>query len=346
MPGAPIQLLNNSLRPYLGALSEIEYSKQYGVTVNIGAQRALGDWGSALLQGRIGAKQRGLLGGIGFRLQDDLHLNLLGEHLQQRRYFDDADENYWVSQDKLGVGLQYLPKTGAAKLVGIRYAYTDSADKNLSDTILVEDDATLYEKYSIQNRFVGVGSQELQVEATFDIGEQGELALHGGPTYRRSNDGSDRVYRFNGGAAFTYYAGWAKLAMGARSMLDSVETKISAAGNLGADGTRWQLQLTHLGASQYNHSDTIFGLAINIPFGGSGKTASSLRPGRNASDGLERGLRAAARSFRSTVVAGQEKEVGRTRLLAIDKTGLPVGASVAASGIITVPLGVTALSIA
>lgn len=339
-------MLNDSLRPYLGALSGIEYSQQYGTTLNLGLESGLGEDASTLLWGRIGAKQRGLLGGVGFRLQDNLRLNLLGEYLQQRRTFTAADENYWVSQNKVGLGLQYLPQSGPAKLLGARFAYTHSPDQDLDDTLWVSNGATLYEKYSDQNRFVGVTTRDLQAEASFDIGDQGELSLFGGPAHISNNDGSNDSNRMNGGAIYNHYVGWAKIALGARAIADRNEAGLAIEGGLGAGDGNWRLGVTQVGSSASNHSDTIVGLALNFPIGGSGKPASYQRPTRAAIAALDLGLRDAARSFRSTVVAGQEKEIGRSSLLLINKAGLPSGASVANSGVITVPLGAAVLGIA
>lgn len=338
------QLLNEQLRRYFGSIAEIEHSQQYGSTLNLGLEGRLGENAAGLIQGLFGAKQRGFTGGLGFKLREDLHLDLLGEHLEQKRHFSATDENYWVSQNKYGIGMQYQPLNSWAKLVGVRYDYARSRDSDLADTLLINDTASSYEKYTLQNRFVGAVNRELQLDATFDVGTQSEISIFGGPAHTRSNDGAESTSRFNGGAQFNYYTGQGKTSIGARTVADRSEASLAYEAALGIGNAKWQMGITAVRGAHSDH-DTIVGLSLNVPFGEGGRMPNFSRsePGNFAS--IEKTLRDEARSFRSTNVTGQEKEVGRTRLLAIDKTGLPSGSSVSASGIITVPLGVAILGL-
>ena len=101
----PLYLLNDALRQYLGGLTQVETSQHYGTTLTLGLQGPLGKNASALASARFGPGQQGLMAGLG----------------------------------KIGIGQQYLPQGGSAKLLGLRYHRTQSRDTDLADTSLVAE---------------------------------------------------------------------------------------------------------------------------------------------------------------------------------------------------------------
>lgn len=175
-PGAMLQgLSNQQLKTLFGGLSGIEYSKEYGVIVNVGIQKNPDETSSLIFLGRLGKNERGALAAYGIEIGKDMQLSFFGEHLSQKRTFQ--TEDYWASQNKTGVNFRFAPQTGPAKSIEAKTSYTQSNDTNLASNFVIVDGATLYEKFIVDHRFVGSRAIEATLGATFDVGQKSEVTV-------------------------------------------------------------------------------------------------------------------------------------------------------------------------
>lgn len=200
---------NEVLKNAFGGDTGVEYSKEQGITLNVGVMMHPNDTSSFFLKGRMGERQKAILAGYGIRVREDLQGNLMIEHLEQSRSLE--SEKYTVSQDKVGVSFKFAPKEGFAKVINGKATYSQSYDKNISDSYVVVDKASVFDQWMVHNKFVGLRQLEAIASGTFDVGKNGEITPSLGLTNTRYNDGSSNQTRVSGGLKYTHYMGDGKI---------------------------------------------------------------------------------------------------------------------------------------
>ena len=292
-------------------LTGVEYSDQYWVIFNVGIQVNTDGTQSFLLQGSIGEEEKRILAWAWFSVWEDKVLMFMGEHFIQEREFQ--NKAFDVTQNKIGVNFRF-------KSFEIWASYSKSQDEKLQDTDLIIDSTTLWQKFSVQNSFVGQTAKRAYAANTFDLTQNSTLKA---TLWLSDIDGDSNV---DGGLKYTYYMGHGWQMFVDVSRVGKTD-KYSAGyeGNIWSEGATWNFEVAQVEWPN-GYSDTRYGVNLKVPFGYSAKR-NYTKPTSNTWVDLDASLRDYVSSEKSYQVLGQVKETGRTLLVEIDKTGLPAGAT-------------------
>lgn len=204
------------LRHVPGGLTGVEYSSQYGLVVNVGIQVNPDKTSSLIALGKIGAKEKELLLAGGMQVNDDMSIGLTAERLHQIHTFPgtsnqsgvtQADDQYGVTQDKVGVHFRFVPQSGPFKSVEAKTTYSQSYDKHISDRYLIIEAGDFFHEYMNHNDFVGAKRIEALMSGTMNVGASGQITPSIGTSYMQYNDGRKSVVSPAGGVQYDQYMG-------------------------------------------------------------------------------------------------------------------------------------------
>lgn len=275
---AALSAVNAELQSRFGGLSGIEYSSQYGMIINVGVRINPDDSSSLVFLGKLGPKEQEVLAAYGIQIDKSKQIVFLGEELRQKRTFETEKEDYWVSQYKIGVAFRFMPSIGIFKSVDAKLDYKASADKELSNTIVIVDGDTLYEKYIQKNAFIGAKEINAIASGTMDIGENGELVVSGGATSISDNDGKNDRMTASGGLKYIHYTGDGKISVELRREGDYTQTGIGYEGAIPNSNITYNVGANHIeGPNGFSDNRGMF--MLNFPLDGkSTKHARFNRP--------------------------------------------------------------------
>jgi hypothetical protein len=344
-----------------------EYSDQTGLGLNAALVARLSDSSAAGLLIGAGDDQNEWLLNLGLDLGDRQRLVFSAGQLRQRlEYnFPSGADRARLTQSGGGISYQYRLGQDLLEHIEVNGYLADTASRDLADKTYIIDTASLYELWSDPRRIAGGKI----------IGLQGRLGLAPAPSTRVTLSlgaerldydllaGQDRHDQLTGGIE------WQQQLTDALS-LKATADRHAAQSRYGfglqrrlANNQNLGVDLTHIQGHDGTPDDSRVSLGWSIPFGGSvGRTAPeanaaqinppatptrSAMPAQGTSTGLLARLAQRPRYLPSQVVAKIDISAAPTRLIAVDKAGLPVGSGIdAATGDITVPLGVAVIGIA
>ena len=344
-----------------------EYSNQTGLGLNAALVARLSDSSAAGLLIGAGDEQNEWLLNLGLDLGDRQRLVFSAGQLRQRlEYnFPSGADRARLTQNGGGISYQYRLGQGLLEHIEVNGYLADTASRDLADKTYIIDTASLYELWSDPRRIAGGKVAGLQGRLGFAPAPSARVMLSLGAE-RLDYDllaGQDRHDQLTGGIEWQQQLtdSLSLKAMADRHAAQSryglgLQRRLANGQNLGVD-------LTHIQGHEGTPDDSRISLGWSIPFGGSvGRTAPeanavqlnppaiptrSAMPAQGVSTGLLVRLAQRPRYLPSQVVAKVDTSAAPTRLIAVDKAGLPAGSGIdAATGDITVPLGVAVIGIA
>ncbi len=345
-----------------------EYSNQTGLGLNATFATLLGDHSAVgLLVGGGADKQEWLLN-VGFDLDKRQRLVFSAGQLRQNleyRFLSGSDKAR-LTQNGGGISYQYLLGEGVLKQIELNGYLADTGSRDLADKTYAIDTATLYELWNDQRRIAGGKVTGLQGRLGFAPlpGANVKLSLGAERLDYDLQTGIERTQRVTGGIEWQQQLS-NDLTLNAAADSNAAQNRyrLGLEHQLGS-GQRIGLDLTNIQSRDSAPDDNRVQLSWTVPFGNS--TRSATREALAAQNPTERRAAAPApqrdvskRSngllnkvaqrpayLPSQVVAKVDTSAAPTRLIAVDKTAIPAGTSIdTATGIITVPLGVTVISI-
>ena len=338
-----------------------EYSRQTGFSLNAAWARQLGDSSALGVLFGGGADQfEGVLN-LGFDLDARQSLVLSAGQLRQNLEFGfvSGAEHARLTQHGGGISYRYQLGQSVGQSVGpsvLQYLELDgylarTGSRDLADRTYAIETLSLFELWNDPRRIAGGKVTGLRGRLGMAPLPGARVTLSLG-TERLDYDlltGKDRSERLTGGIEWQQQ-------LSDELSLKAVADRQAAQDRYGlglerrlSGGQRLGAELTHIQGRDGAPDDKWFQLNWSMAFGG---VASSPRSGvQPASSSAGNSLldRVANRPayLPSQVVSKVDTSAIPTRLVVVDKTGLPVGSSiVSATGDITVPLGVTVTGIA
>lgn len=328
-----------------------EFSSKTGTALGATLAMPLADDVALGLLFTGGANKNEFLANGGFSFSDQQRLVLSLGQLRQKLEFDFASGKDKTELTQNSGALSYQQYLGSGLLNGFEInAYRAStASRNLADKTYAIDTAALYELWNDRRRVAGGQLSGLQgrlvltpfSDSVLKLGFGGErLAydlLAGSDTTRRGTASAEWTQRLDDGwnlkLGLDAAAAQDRYAIGLeQSLAGGHQFGVSLAsihGRLGAPGDN-QLRFSY----SYN-----FG-------GGRGAVSGSGAQGPNWTRLLDQVAQRPG-FIPAQVVAKRDTTATPQRLIAVDKTALPAGSSVAtATGVITAPLGVAVTTIA
>ncbi len=353
-----------------------EYSNQTGVSIGLALASMLGEQAAVGVLLTAGADKTELLLNAGFKLDERQRFIVSVGQLKQFLDFAFASgtEKLGITQNSGGISYQLQLGGEFLRFLETNGYVSKTASRDLADKTFAVDTATLYELWNDPRRIAGGQVSGLQgklgftplkdstIKVSFGYERLSYDLLTGKDSTNRPTGGLEWLQKLGSGyqaklGAETFAAQQRYTAGIERNIADGSAGRHKIGFNLiglqGRDGLRNdnQFQLTYsyiFGAGNSSSRNPAFASNANsvnrIAAGNTVPTpeASRLTSGGDLLDQV---------AMRPSYLPGQvlakiDKTALPIRLVAIDKTGLPVGASIAANGVITVPLGVVVTGIA
>ena len=293
----------------------------------------------------------------------------LGQLRQKLNFnFLSGSQKAEVTQDNGAVSYQYLLGKDWLNAAEVNAYISNANSINLSDKTFFTDTASLYELWNDPRRIVGgrtTGAQGRLVftptaRTTFKVGLGAERLTYdyytGDQSTTRATGSAELLQRldhdFNFRASVNAAASQNRYALGlGKSFKDGSQFGIDVSTIEGRDGVfnDNRVQLTYTQSFGGNSPSINSPIANNLDFSNNPTTPNTAKiPSTNtwASSLVEQVSRRPS-FLPSQVVAKVDSTATPTRLIAIDKTALPNGSTVAtATGILTVPIGTSVSGIA
>ncbi len=356
-----------------------EYSNQTGLSLGAGFASLLGDRAAIGLLVNVGADKKEWLINTGYRIDPRQRLILSGGQLRQALDYDFTSGKEKVGLTQNSGGLSYQNQLGSGLMRSFEFNgyIAKTASKDLTDKTFAIDTAALFELWNDPRRIAGGTVTGVQGRLGIAPIEGSQVKLSLGQEHLKYDVlvGKDSVSRMTGGIewlqqlphrynlklAADTFASQNRYSMGLERNLPGVggdrhHLGLNLIGIRGRDGvgsdTQFQLTYTYtLGTGSRNGASALAAAQANsVPRHPMAQAERQSAAGQTAS-ASDRGLldQVATRPtyIPSHVVAKVDKTALSTRLIAIDKTSLPVGSTIdKATGDITTPLGVAVTGIA
>lgn len=335
-----------------------EYSSQTQLGLNVGAAVRLGESAALGLLLSGGERKSEVLFNAGFDLDPRQRLIFSFGQLRQNLEYDfvSGADRARMTQNSGGISYQYLLGQSLLKQVELTAYIADTRSRDLTDKTYSVDTATVYELWNDPRRIAGGRVSGLQGRIGLSPlpGSNVKLSLGGERLVYDLLAGDDKTTRLTGGIE------WAQqLGAGYQWMVGADSFAAQNHYNLGierrlSDGQQIGLAFTGIQGRDGAPDDNRVQLTWSIGFGATGsRPAGTLlpsgQPAGTAIPGQANSLldQVARRPtfLPSQVIAKVDMSATPTRLVAIDKVGLPAGSSIGASGDISVPLGVAVTAI-
>jgi len=322
-----------------------EYSDQTNLSLGGVFAFPLGDSAAAGLVFTAGARKKELLFNAGFQMDDAQRLVLtLG---QQRQYLDigfvTGSENTEMTQNSGAVSYQRYLGKGMLNSFEINGYLADTPSRDLADKTYALDSATLYELWNDPRRVAGGRVTGLQGRLAFTPLPGGTLKLGAGGERLEYGylTGKQSTTRTTGSAEWSQQleAGL-NLKAGADSGAAQNRYTLGMERPFG-DGWLFGVNLVGIRGRDGVPDDKQFKLTWSYDFGGKRATSGSGNSAAPAWGSLLDQVAQRPASLPSQVVAKLDTTAAPVRLISVNKTALPAGASVnPATGAVTAPLGV------
>ena len=346
-----------------------EYSNQTGFSLGAGFATLLGEHAAVGLLLSGGADKTEILINAGIKLDQRQRLIVTAGQLKQSLdySFRSGTEKVGMTQNSGAASYQLQLGQGLLRLFEINGYLANTASRDLADKTFAVESAALYEQWNDPRRIAGGKVTGLQGRLGFTPFQNSNLKISLG-TERLSYDllaGKDSTNRPTGGVEWLQQLGSGyQFKIGAESYASQNRYSLGLERNLNSvEGGRHTLGANFIGLRGRDGigDDNQFRLTYSYVFGTGGAAsagnsrgaiaANAANPSNLATAGMGGSLldQVAQRpSFiPSHVVAKIDHTALPTRLIAIDKTALPAGASInTATGDLTVPLGVVVTGLA
>jgi hypothetical protein len=350
-----------------------ETSQRVGLSVGLRGALTLSD--VAALGGglRLGGNGSEVFVNLGISLDNAQRLMLTGGQLRQKLEFAFPSGASRAEMTQNSAGAVWRLKLGSGLFdYAEATAYTArTASRDLGAVIYAADTATLYELWRDPRRIAGSTLDGLQGKLGLRPWDGGRASVGFGQERLRYGllNGTERHNRATGSLGLEQALdsrtrirfGADAAAAQSRTTL-GVDHRIGDLGTLGVDivnirgrdGTlndnrvevSWTIPLGKAGTAALPAGLTGMSAGSGAAQAADGSRMPEGRPG-SGNDGLLDQVAARPAWMPAQVVAKLDTTAGPTRLVAVDKTALPAGSSVApATGIVTAPLGVAVLGIA
>lgn len=325
--------------------------------------------------GSGGADKKELLGNIGFDLTETQRIIATYGQLRQNLDFGfrSGDEEAEMTMSSGALSYQFYLGKGVLNAFELNGYLADTPSNDLADKTYTVDSATFYELWNDPRRVAGgrvTGMQGRLVftplpGATFKLGLGGEELEYDYLT------GKDTTNRATGSAEWTQQLADGYSVRGGANTMAAMDRYTVGLSRALSGGHRLGVDLTSLQGRDGVPDDSQIRLSYSYGFGsGSAYTPSPrnrasempgsseepatpspapspvTRPSPAWSGGLLEQVAHRPNFLPSQVVAKVDPTAQSTRLVVIDKTTLPAGASIDAAGNITAFLGVAVLGIA
>jgi hypothetical protein len=366
--------------------ANIETSQNTGASAGVGGAWTVGDIGALGGGVRMGGNLSELFINLGLRLGDTQQLILTGGQLKQDLEFSFPSGNSRANMTQYsgGASWRFNLDNGIIDYAEANAYTSRTASRDLADKTYAVDTATLYELWNDPRRIAGGSITGLQGRLGLKPWGSGRINLGFGQENLQYDllTGTDKHNRTTGSFGLEQTLdGQTKLRFDADTAAAQnrirlgLDYRSGTAGTLGVDlvsirgrdnapndsrvQIRWTIPLERYASASAATPDST---ALHPGYTSSSPDAAQRNPGtdhrspnaaqRNPGTSPAWGNlldRAAIRPswMPSQVIAKLDTTAAPTRLIAVDKTALPVGSSVnIATGIITTPLGIIATGIA
>ncbi|MDP1956884.1 MAG: hypothetical protein Q8J75_01745 [Rhodocyclaceae bacterium] len=341
-----------------------EYSHQTGLSIGAALAAMLGDNAAVGVLLTAGSSKKEWLVSVGYKLDERQRFILTTGQLEQflDYGFRSGTEKVGITQNSGGVSYQLQLGAEFLRFLEFNGYVAKTASRDLADKTFAIDTATLYELWNDQRRMSGGNVTGLQGRLGFSplAGSTVKVSLG---QERLSYDliaGTDSTNRLTGGVEWLQQLGGGfQFKAAADTFASQNRYTLGIGRSLAGNDGRHNLgvSLVALRGRDGIGDDNQIRLAYSYAFSaGSGRaTALSLAPAANAApdratswpgSSLLDQVAMRPNFIPSHVVAKIDTTALPTRLIAVDKTALPAGSSIAtATGIITTPLGVAVTGI-
>jgi len=335
-----------------------EYSSQTQLGLNVGGAIRLGENAALGLLLAGGDRKNEVLLNAGFNLDPRQRLIFSFDRLRQNLEFNfvSGADRTWMTQNSGGVSYQYQLGQSLVQQLEFNTYLADTSSRNLAAKTYTVDTATLFELWNDPRRIAGgrVAGVQGRIGLSPLQGSNVKLSLGAERLVYDLLAGDDKTTRLTGGIEWIQQLGAGyQLMLGADSFAAQNRYSLGLEGRLN-EGQQIGLAFTRIQGHDGAPDDNRVLLSWSMGFGGTANRAGGIQPtihqpaGKpmpgQPNDLLDQVARRPA-YLPSQVIAKVDKTATPTRLVAIDKTGLPAGSSIAANGDITVPLGVAVTAI-
>lgn len=335
-----------------------EYSSQTQMGLNVGAVVRLGEGAAVGLLLSGGERKSEVLVNAGVDLDPRQRLIFSFGQLRQSLEYDFASgaDRARMTQNSGGISYQYQLGQSLLKQLELNTYIADTRSRDLADKTYSVDTASVYELWNDPRRIAGgrVTGVQGQIGLSPLQGSNVKLSLGGERLVYDLLAGDDKTTRLTGGIEWTQQLGAGyQLLVGADSFAAQSRYSLGLERRLN-DGQQIGLAFTSIQGRDGAPDDNRVQLTWSAGFGATGSRPagtllSSAPPAGAAIPGQPSSLldQVARRPafLPSQVIAKVDTTATPTRLVAIDKAGLPSGSSIGAGGDITVPLGVAVTAI-
>lgn len=335
-----------------------EYSSQTQLGLNVGGAIRLGENAALGLLLAGGDRKNEVLLNAGFNLDPRQRLIFSFDRLRQNLEFDfvSGADRAWMTQNSGGVSYQYQLGQSLVQQLEFNTYLADTSSRNLAAKTYTVNTTTLFELWNDPRRIAGgrVAGVQGRIGLSPLQGSNVKLSLGGERLVYDLLAGDDKTTRLTGGIEWIQQLGAGyQLMLGADSFAAQSRYSLGLEGRLN-EGQQIGLAFTRIQGHDGAPDDNRVLLSWSMGFGETASRAVGMQPTNHQPAGtpmpgqpndlLDQVARRPA-YLPSQVIAKVDKTATPTRLVAIDKTGLPAGSSIAANGDITVPLGVAVTAI-
>ena len=347
-----------------------QYNRQNGAAIGGSFASPVGQNMAAGILLMLGEDRNEWLANVGVDLSMNHRMIFSLGQLRQKLNFNfvSGSQKAEVTQDNGAVSYQYLLGKDWLNAAEVN-AYISNADSiNLSDKTFFTDTASLYELWNDPRRIAGgrvLGAQGRLVftptaRTTFKVGMGAERLtydyLTGDDSTTRATGSAELLQRldhdFNFRASVNAAASQNRYALGlGKSFKDGSQFGIDVSTIEGRDGVfnDNRVQLTYTQSFGGNSPSMNSPIANNLDFSNNPTVPNTAKiPSANAwASSLVDQVSRRPSFLPAQVVAKVDSTATPTRLIAIDKTALPNGSTIAnVTGILTVPIGTSVSGIA
>ena len=349
-----------------------EYSNQTGVSLGVALATMLGDQAAIGILLTAGADKREYLLNAGFKIDERQRFIISAGQLKQflDYAFASGTEKTEMTQNSGGISYQLQLGNEFLRYLEANGYLSKTASRDLADKTFAIDGATLYELWNDPRRIAGGQVSGLQGKLGFSPIDGSTVKVSLGYEHLSYDllAGKDSINRPTGGLEWQQKIGHGyQLKLGAETFAAQQRYTIGIDRNI-ADGTagRHNLGLNLIGLQGRDGlgNDNQFQLTYSYIFGagnngtlGNPNPANRMASGNNPQQSNPTGATFGGNlldqvAMRPSYLPGQvlakiDKTALPIRLIAVDKTALPAGASISnATGDITVPLGIAVTGIA
>lgn len=340
-----------------------EYSKHTGVSLGVALASMLGDNAAVGILVRGGDDKKEILLNAGFNLGNSQQLILSAGQLKQSLDFSfpSGTERVDMAQDSAGIGYQLQLGQEFLRYLEVNGYVSRTASRDLADKTFFVDTATLYELWNDPRRVAGGRISGLQGRLGFTPLQGSLVKVSLGYEHLRYDllAGNDSMQRPTAGLEWQQQLGQGyRLLLGAERFASQDRYTAGVERSLSDANGRHSIGLNLIGVQGRAGigNDQQVQLAYSYSFGrspaGSMPQPGQRPPMRSMAGEAPAGQpqlggnlldRVATRPgyMPSRVVAKVDTTAAPTRLVAVDKTGLPGGTRIdTKTGDVTVPLGV------